>query len=69
MLKILELLNKSRIIKSYEAQDLKQGSDFYYIKVLASLPNNTFLYVRQYVSDEEYSYSYLRQEKKRAAYY
>ncbi|KFD40972.1 hypothetical protein HY02_10500 [Peptococcaceae bacterium SCADC1_2_3] len=63
MLRILELLNKSRIVNSYEIQDFRQGSDFYYIKVQVGLHNNTFLYIRQYVSDEEYSYSYHWQDE------
>ena len=57
------MLNKSRIVNSYEIQDFRQGSDFYYIKVQVGLHNNTFLYIRQYVSDEEYSYSYHWQDE------
>jgi len=63
VLKILELLNKSRIVDSYEIQDFRQGSDFYYIKVRAGLHNKTFLYIRQYVSNDEYSYSFHWQDE------
>jgi hypothetical protein len=52
------LLSKSRIVSSYEVQDFRQGNGFYFLKVRAILHNNTLLYIRQYVSDEEYSYSY-----------
>jgi len=63
MLKILQLLNESGAIKSYEIQDFKQGKDFYYIRVQAELINKTILYIREYVSEEDYNYSYHWQEE------
>ncbi|RQD74321.1 MAG: hypothetical protein D5R97_07950 [Candidatus Syntrophonatronum acetioxidans] len=58
MLKILRLLNSFPLLKSYEVIDFKQGKDFYYIRIKAELKNETSLYIRLYVSDEEYNYSY-----------
>ena len=63
MLKILHLLNESGVIKSYEIQDFKQGNNFYYIRVQAKLVNNTMLFIREYVSEEDYNYSYHWQEE------
>jgi hypothetical protein len=57
MLKTLELLNKHEIVKSYEIQDFRQGPDFYFLKVRADLNNSTVLYIREYVSEDEYHYS------------
>ncbi|CEP67747.1 Uncharacterized [Moorella glycerini] len=58
MLKTLKLLNRCPAVVSYEIQDYKQGTDFYYLKVRCELKNDTLLYIRQYVSAEEYNYSY-----------
>jgi len=58
VVKILQLLNESEIIESYEIQDFKQGNDFYYIRIQAQLVNNTTLFIREYASEEDYSYSY-----------
>lgn len=58
MVRTLHLLNEYEIIKSYEIQDYKQGNNFYYIKMQAKLVNNTILFIREYVSEEEYNYSY-----------
>jgi len=63
MLKILQLLNESEAIESYEIQDFKQGNDFYYIKVQAELVNKSILFIREYVSEEDYHYSYHWQEE------
>lgn len=63
MLKTLELLNKHEIVKSYEIQDFRQGPDFYFLKVRADLNNSTVLYIREYVSEDEYHYSYHWQEE------
>lgn len=63
MLKILQLLNESETIKSYEIQDFKQGSNFYYIRARAELVNNTILFIREYVSEDDYNYSYHWQEE------
>jgi hypothetical protein len=63
MLDTLELLNKYKIAKSYEIQDFRQGPDFYFLKVRADLSNNTILYVREYVSEDGYHYSYHWQEE------
>lgn len=63
MLKILQLLNESEIIKSYEIEDFKQGKNFYYIRVQAKLVNKTTLFIREYASEEDYNYSYHWQEE------
>lgn len=58
MVKILRLLNKSTVIASYIIEDFKQGNDFYYIRVKAKLTDKTILFIREYASEEDYSYSY-----------
>lgn len=58
MVKILQLLDESEFIESYEIQDFKQGKDFYYIRLQAHLNNKTTLFIREYASEEDYSYSY-----------
>ena len=63
MLKILQLLNESEIITSYEIEDFKQGNNFYYIRVKAKLVNKTTLFIREYVSEEDYNYSYHWQDE------
>lgn len=63
VLEILELLNESQAMHSHEIQDFRQGPDFYYVRICVSLRNNTILSVRQYVAEEDYSYSYHWQDK------
>ncbi|BCV19942.1 toxin-antitoxin system TumE family protein [Moorella sp. Hama-1] len=63
MLKILKLLDQCSAVASYEIQDFKQGTDFYFLKVRCEFKNDTLLYIRQYVSDDEYNYSYHWQNK------
>jgi len=58
MIKILQLLNKSATVTSYKIEDFKQGSNFYYIRVKVKLTNKTTLFIREYASEEDYSYSY-----------
>ena len=55
MLKTLELLEKSPIVKSYEILDFKKGKDFYYLKIRVILINDTVLYIREYVSPDDTS--------------
>ena len=63
MLKTLQLLKTNRSIKTYAILDFKQGETFYYIKVKAVLVNKSTLYIREYISDNEYIYSYHWQGK------
>jgi len=58
MIEALELLENSSIIKDYEILDYKQGDDFYFIKIKAVLIDNSELYIREYISENEYLYSY-----------
>ena len=58
MLKTLELLDKSKSIKEYEVLDFKQGEDFYFLKIKAILIDNSELYIKKYVSEKDYLYSY-----------
>ncbi|WP_297522135.1 DUF6516 family protein [Thermococcus sp.] len=62
MLRELELLERSEIVESYEVLDYKEGSDFYFLKVKAKLIDGSALYVREFVSSEEYNYSFQWQE-------
>ncbi len=58
MLRTLELLKESSIIKSYDVLDFKKGKDFYYLKIKAILINDSALHIREYVSPDDVSYSY-----------
>ncbi len=53
MLKTLDLLDRSPIVKSYEVLDFKKGKDFYYLKIKAILINTTVLHIREYVSPDD----------------
>ena len=46
MLKTLELL-KSKLVKSYELLDFKQGEDFYFLKLKAILIDNSELHIKE----------------------
>ena len=43
MLKELKLLNNSRVIKDYKILDFKEGSNFYYLKIEATLIDDSKL--------------------------
>ena len=62
MLNTLELL-KNKLIKSYEISDFKQGEDFYFLKIKAILLDNSKFYIKEYVSEKEYFYSYHWQDE------
>ena len=55
MLKTLELLEKSKIVKSYEVLDFKKGKDFYYLKIRAVLIDDSILHIREFVSPDDIS--------------
>ena len=55
MLKTLELLRKSKIVKSYEVLDFKKGKDFYYLKIKAVLIDDSILHIREFVSPDDIS--------------
>ena len=63
MLRTLKLLQDSKIVKKHEILDFKLGKDFYYLKIMADIKNNTELYVREYMGVGEEKYSYHWQEK------
>ncbi|MFW6009104.1 MAG: toxin-antitoxin system TumE family protein [archaeon] len=57
MQEILKLLNNSNICDNYKIIDYKQGANFNYIKLEANLIKG-ILYIRIYMSEEEYNYSF-----------
>jgi len=63
MLKTLELL-KSKLVKSYELLDFKQGEYFYFLKLKAILIDNSELHIKEYISEKDYLYSYHWQDEK-----
>lgn len=63
MLPTLKLIEASEIVKSYDIQDFKEGRDFYFLKLRIVLIDDGILYVREYVSQAEYLYSYHWQDK------
>lgn len=64
MLRTLKLLSECPAVRSYEVQDFRRGDYFYYLKIQAELQDGTVLYIREYVSDEEYNYSYHWQDRR-----
>jgi len=58
MLRELELLEKSPVIKSYEILDYKEGGSFYFLKIKAVLVDGSVLHIREFVSEDEYNYSF-----------
>ncbi len=52
------MLKKSRIIKKFEVIDFKHGKDFYYIKIKAEVIDGSVLAIREYVSEQDFLYSY-----------
>jgi hypothetical protein len=58
VLRELELLEKSKVVESYEITDYKEGLDFYFLKIRAQLVDGSVLHIREFVSDEEYNYSF-----------
>ena len=63
MLRTLELLDRSKAIREYEVLDFKQGEDFYFLRIKAILSDDSELYIREYVSEKVYLYSYHWQDK------
>jgi len=54
----LELLETSPAVKSYEILDYKEGGSFYFLKIKAELIDGSVLYIREFVSEDEYNYSF-----------
>lgn len=58
MEEVLNLITKSDIIEEYEILSLLEDRDFYYIKIKSKIINSTNLYIKIYLSDSEYNYSF-----------
>jgi len=59
MTKELEILENSQIVINYNILDFKYGKNYYYyLKIKAILINNSELFIRLFVSDTEYIYSF-----------
>jgi len=54
----LELLDESPAVKSYEILDYKEGNSFYFLKIKAELVDGSVLYIREFVSENEYNHSF-----------
>lgn len=63
MQKVLRLLDECKIIKQYTILDSKVGSRFYYIKIEVIFVDNSKLFIREFVSSNEYVYSYHWQDE------
>lgn len=57
-LRTLDLLKSSKLIKNYEIIDFKKGEDFYYLKAKDEIIDGSLLYIKEYISENEYLYSY-----------
>lgn len=63
MQKILESLQKSKIVKEYFVHDFKDGENFFYLKINIILIDDSKLNIREFNSDNERNYSYHWQTK------
>ena len=57
-MEILKSLENSKIIKSFKIISYKTFSCGFYIKVKASLINDTVLFIAEYIDEKERNYSY-----------
>ena len=62
-MEILDCLNKSKLVKSYEVLDFKTFENGFYIKIKAVIADNTELFIREYTDEKERNYSYHWQDK------
>ena len=58
MLKTLRSLQDNHAVKSFDIIDFKSGRNFYYLKIKAEISNGTTLFIREYLSKDEYNYSF-----------
>lgn len=58
MQKTLKLLKSHPIIDSYIIHDYQSGESFYYLKATILFVNSTELHIREFISEEERTYSY-----------
>ena len=65
MHKTLTLLKTNPIIKSYDILDFKSGKDFYYIKAITTLKDDSNPFIREFISSSQYIYAYHWQAKNR----
>ncbi|MCU0285446.1 MAG: DUF6516 family protein [Acidobacteria bacterium] len=63
MLEIFHPLNETAIVKDTEILSLLEGNNFYYLKIKSFLINDTLLFIKIYLSDVEYNYSFHWQDK------
>ena len=63
MQKTLKSLEKSKVVKNYIIIDARIGAHFYYLKIKANLIDDSVLFIREFVSDREYLYSYHWQDR------
>ena len=58
MEEILRLLSDSDIVREYEILNVLQDEDFYYLKIKSSIIDDSILYIKIYLSETEYNYSF-----------
>lgn len=63
MVDIFNLLKESPIVRDAEILSLLQGGNFYYLKIKAYIINDTLLFIKIYLSDTEYDYSFHWQDE------
>ncbi len=62
MKRTLNLLQNSPVVKDFQVLDYRAGRDFQYFKIVASIKDDSKLYIREYQSMSEFHYSYHWQE-------
>ena len=62
-MEILDCLNKSKSVKSYEILNFKSFENGFYIKIKVAIVDNTELFIREYSDEKERSYSYHWQDE------
>jgi hypothetical protein len=60
---LLNCLEKFSFVKNVEVQDLKFFKNGFFVKIMVQIENGSVLYIREYVDENERSYSYHWQTK------
>ena len=57
-MEILDCLKKFKVVKDFDVLDFKLFEGGFYVKIKVVLEDNSVLFIREYVDEEERNYSY-----------
>ena len=67
-MEIIKSLSDSAIISSFDILEMKTFHDGFYVKVKATLKDNSELFIREYLDDKNREYSYHWQSENKEKY-